>query len=114
MYRQFVVKGSSLINFSILKKLFDKQLILLYLKYQSRNINFETFSSQYRITYDSYKSILTSLENQQIVKEVNKNNSSKFKTYKLIKPNIQIFKHASKSDEELVFRYLCSPKADIN
>ena len=105
MFRQLLVKESSLINLSILKELFNKQLILLYLKFQSSNINFETFSSQYRITYDSYKSILKSLENQQIVKEVNKNNS-RFKTYKLIKPNIQIFPHASKAEEELIFKHL--------
>lgn len=108
MFRQLLVKESSLINLSILNELFNKQLILLYLKFQSNNINFETFSSQYRITYDSYKSILKSLENQQIVKEVNKNNS-RFKTHKLIKPNIQIFPHASKVEENLIYQALHSP-----
>ena len=103
-----------LINFTILKKVKDKQLVLLYLKFESKSniINFESFSSQYKISYDSYHHILKSLKRQQIVKEFKKNNSSsKFKTYKLIKPNVQIFPHASKSDEKLVYLYLHSTTA---
>ena len=105
MFRQLLVKESSLINLSILKALFNKQLILLYLKYQSNNINFESFSSQYKISYDSYKTNLKALDKQQVVREVNKSNS-RFKTHKLIQPNIQIFTHASKAEEELIFKHL--------
>ena len=112
MFRQVEVHiPYSLINFTILMKLRDNQLLLLYLKFESNTINFESFSSRYRITYDSYQHILKSLKRQQIVKEVNKNNSSKFKTYKLIKQNVRIFSHATKSDEELVYRYLHSSTA---
>ena len=90
-------------------KIYTKQLILLYLKFQSNIINFESFSSQYRIMYDSYKSNVKTLEKHQIIKEVNKSNSSKFKTYRLIKQNVEIFPYASQSDEELFFKYLHSP-----
>ena len=114
--RQVLENPHSLINFTILKKVTDVQLILLYLKFESNTINFQTFSSQYKISYDSYQNILKALEKQQIVKEVNKN--SKFKTYKLIKQNVEIFPNASKSDEELVYQYLHSssstPQADTN
>ena len=95
-----------LINFTILKKVKDKQLVLLYLKFESgsNTINFNFFPSQYKITYDSDENILKSLVRQQIVKEVKKNNNSKFKTYKLIKQSVEIFPNASKSDEELVYQ----------
>ena len=102
-----------LINFTILKKVRDAQLILLYLKFESNTINFESFSSQYKITYDSYQNILKSLQNQQIVKEGKKNNNSKFKTYKLIKQSVEIFPHASRSDEELIFKYLHSSSSTL-
>jgi hypothetical protein len=85
------------------------QLILLYLKFHSTNINFNDFSFHYFIKFDVYNHYINTLYKQNIISELKRRKrNTTSKNYKLnIEPEkIIVFPFATEQEHQQVYKYL--------